>query len=222
MPAKGTATGWVGTQAPRKDYPTPKGTPKAGGAARLARRKAPPSLKGESYKLHRAGVGGWPRPEACHGGTETAAVLRLRTPGNPIRLPGAPPGGGAGDAEAQSRRFPAEGQQQLRSAAGEGRTQPSPTSKAPAPTQAPSSARHPPRSAAPAERRKRASRGGQLQPPSREMPQPRLLDRRPGPAASAAGAHLRLRRPGRPGRAPGRCVRLRPPGKVPTAPGASG
>lgn len=54
------------------------------------------------------------------------------------------------------------------------------------------------------------------------MPRPRLLTRRPGPAAPTTGAHLRLRRPGRPGRAPGRCVRLPPPGKVPAAPGASG
>ncbi|XP_057597913.1 basic salivary proline-rich protein 2-like [Hippopotamus amphibius kiboko] len=44
-------------------------------------------------------------------------------------LPRGPPGGGAGGAEAQSRRFPAEGQQQLRSAAGEGGTQPSPPAR---------------------------------------------------------------------------------------------
>ncbi|XP_078187556.1 uncharacterized protein LOC144576981 [Callithrix jacchus] len=54
------------------------------------------------------------------------------------------------------------------------------------------------------------------------MPQPRLLARRPGPAAQTAGTYLRLRRPGRPGRAPGRCVSLRPPGKVPTVPSESG
>lgn len=64
----------------------------------------------------------------------------------------APPGGGAGGAEAQSRRFPAEGQQQLRSAAGEGGTQPSLPSKAPAPAWAPCLARSPPHCTAAAER----------------------------------------------------------------------
>lgn len=126
-----------------------------------------------------------------------------------------------GGAAAQSRRFPAEGQQQLRGAAGEGGTQPSPPSRPQLRPWPPPRSR-PPRSAAVAENRERTYRGGQPQPPSREMPQPRLLACRPGPAAPAAGAHLRLRRPGGPGRAPGRCVRLRPPGKVPTAPGASG
>lgn len=126
-----------------------------------------------------------------------------------------------GGAAAQSRRFPAEGQQQLRGAAGEGGTQPSPPSR-PQLRPSPPPRSRPPRSAAVAENRERTYRGGQPQPPSREMPQPRLLACRPGPAAPAAGAHLRLRRPGGPGRAPGRCVRLRPPGKVPTAPGASG
>lgn len=123
-------------------------------------------------------------------------------------------------AEAQSCRFPTEGQQQLRGDAGEGGTQPSLPSRpqfGPGPEPRPPPA--PLRAAD--ERRERASRGGQPQPPSREMPQPRLPARRPGPAAPAAGTHLRLRRPGRPGRAPGRCVRLRPPRKVPTAPSAN-
>lgn len=53
MPAKDTATGWVGTQAPRSGLLTPKGTTEAGGIARRTRRK---SLKLKGKKLHRAGV----------------------------------------------------------------------------------------------------------------------------------------------------------------------
>lgn len=205
------------TGAPRPGLLTPKGDPEAVAPEpprpRRSTRKPEEAASCQGRELARAG--GTSRRDG------DGPALGLGTPGNPARLPPgtppgsprAPPGGGAGVAEAQSRRFPAEGQQQLRSAAGEGGTRPSPTAQAPAPTRAPPPpryARRPPRSASAAERRERASRGGQPQPPSREMPQPRLLSRRPGSAASAAGTHLRLRRPGRPGRAPGRCVRLRP------------
>lgn len=97
---------------------------------------------------------------------------------------------------------------------GEGGTQ---ASRPARPGQSPRPARRSPRSAQRL-RKQKASRGGQPLPRSREMPQPRLLARRPGPAARAPGTHLRLRRPGRPGRAPGRCVRLRPLRRVPIAP----
>jgi hypothetical protein len=55
MPAKDTATGWAGTQAPRTGLLTPKGTRQAQGAVRLPGRKAPRSFEGN--KLHRAGIG---------------------------------------------------------------------------------------------------------------------------------------------------------------------
>lgn len=200
--------------------------------ARASSRRAPPRPevlpaspaekhpKLERKKLHRAEVGGQPRPRGRSRRGGDRRCPRTRRPREP-RL--TPPGPRLGEGrEARSRRFPAEGQQQLRrNAAGEGGTQPLPPARPqaePGPPAPPALHPAPP----PRPRKERASRGGQPLPPSREMPQPRLLARSLGPTAPAAGTHLRLRRPGRPGRAPGRCVRLRPPGKVPTAPGASG
>ncbi|XP_042849773.1 proline-rich protein 2-like [Panthera tigris] len=141
-------------------------------------------------------------------------------PGTPSGSPGPRLGEGP---EARSCRFPAEGQQQLRrSAAGEGGTQPSPPAKPQPGPGPPCPARHPRRSAAAAERRERASRGGQPLPPSREMPQPRLLARRPGPAALAAGTHLKAAQAGTARPSPRPLRASPPPGKIPTAPGASG
>lgn len=48
VPAKDTATGWVGTQAPRTGLLTPKGTPDTQGAGRLAGQEPPRSLKERS------------------------------------------------------------------------------------------------------------------------------------------------------------------------------
>lgn len=102
---------------------------------------------------------------------------RTRRPREPRLAPRAPPGGGAGGAEAQSRRFPAEGQQQLRSAAGEGGTRPSPTAEAPAPAQAPA-----PPAAHPAARPRRSEGRGRLAESSPCLPPGRC----PSPASSPA------------------------------------
>lgn len=121
-----------GNAGPSHGPPHPKGQPRGRGSCPPRPLKSARTLEGK--RLHRAGVRELAQTGGRSRGDGDLRVPGLGAPGNPGRLPRAPPGGGAGGAEAQSRRFPAEGQQQLRSAAGEGGTRPLPTAKAPAPT----------------------------------------------------------------------------------------
>lgn len=59
--------------------------------------KSAPKLEGK--KPQTAGAGGYPGQGTGHGWKETVAALGLGAPGIHGWFPGAPPGGGAGNAE---------------------------------------------------------------------------------------------------------------------------
>ncbi|XP_062046046.1 basic salivary proline-rich protein 1-like [Lepus europaeus] len=207
-------------RGPPHGPPHPAGHRQARGAAPPSRPRSAPKLQGE--KPHRCpGFEGWPRP-GCSFQAKGDARWPRRPRGATSGPP--PPGPQLGEGrEARSCRFPAEGQQQLRSsAAGEGGISPR---RPPGPGPGPGPPRRPP----PTSRRGREGAQGEDVSP-RAAPASVPGDAPAPPPRPVAPARPPRRRAltsgcaGRDGPAEppaAKCVSA-PPGKVPTAPGASG
>lgn len=169
-----------GNAGPPHGPPHPEGHPRHARCWPPRRPRATP--KPEGKKLHRAGGSDQLRPRAGHG--EKPATARGRdAPGAPSGAPGPRLGEGR---EARRGRRSAEGQQQLRSAAGEGGTQPSPPAR-PRPGPGPPA----PPAARPAARPLLGEAGGR---PAEGSPCLRP-GRCPGPASSPAAPARPPRRP---------------------------